>query len=552
MADLTFWWSAIFRVLVASAWREAGRRAEQAAVEERLEGARQDRPPCLQAGQLLRSFGQACQERGDGGKRLGGGLGLGVRTRHADRCLPCVPRARGDGRQKQRPAGDRLAVEMRVGEADKDVPPIVKQRKQPGREPATRQVVRREAAPAPLVLHGAIDTEIFGVSLHASSQRTFGSYNDLASIIANYYQNISAYPAAWSAGANSWDLLTTLQPPKCLDTISLGVPLPFGKSSFSAAYVHLVPVVGTPSNLATLSYSRTLFDKATASITAFTDLSNRKNTGFFFGLSIPLDSPPSSPAPTSLSASLSRSNGGATGGVEAMKALTPEPGNYGYDTRDSEGATPDRYAAASYRSSIGQLDGYAEQFNHQLNATVQAQGSIATMGGDVFLSNRIDDSFAVVDAGAPGVKVLYENRPAGSTDSQGLALIPTLRSYQANKVSIDALDLPLNAEASITQDVVAPANRSGVLVKFGVKTDLKAAVVILIHKDGSVLSAGASGHLEGGNETFVVGYDGRAYVKGLAPTNTVVVADGQNECRASFPYELRQDSQVSIGPVVCQ
>ena len=235
-----------------------------------------------------------------------------------------------------------------------------------------------------------------------------------------------------------------------------------------------------------------------------------------------------------------------------MKALTPEPGNYGYDIRDSEGATPDRYAAASYRSSIGQLDGYAEQFNHQLNATVQAQGSIATMGGDVFLSNRIDNSFAVVDAGAPGVKVFYENRPAGSTDSQGLALIPTLRSYQANKVSIDALDLPLNAEASITQDVVAPANRSGVLVKFGVKTDLKAAVVILTHKDGGVLSAGASGHLEGGNETFVVGYDGRAYVKGLAPTNTVVVADGQNECRASFPYEPRQDSQVSIGPVVCQ
>ncbi len=398
----------------------------------------------------------------------------------------------------------------------------------------------------------ALDAEILGVSLHASSQRTFGPYNDLASMTANNYQSIAANPGALSIGANSWDLLTNLQPPKCLDTISLGLPLPFGKSSFSAAYVHLVPVAGTPSNLVTLSYSRTLFERATASITAFTDMSRRKNTGLFFGLSIPLDAPPSSPAPTSVSSSLSSSNGGANVGVEAMKSLTPEPGNYGYDVRDSEGATPDRYVAGSYRSSIGQLDGYVEQINHQLNATMQAQGSIATMGGDVFLSNRIDDSFAVADAGAPGVKVFYENPPAGSTDSQGLALIPTLRSNQPNKISIDALDLPLNAEASITQDVVAPANRSGVLVKFGVKKDTKAAVVILTRKDGGFLSAGASGYLEGGKETFVVGYDGRAYVKGLAPTNTVVIADGQNECRASFPYEPQPNSQVSIGPVVCQ
>jgi hypothetical protein len=34
---------AILRVMVASDWREPGRRPEEAAIEERLEGARQDR-----------------------------------------------------------------------------------------------------------------------------------------------------------------------------------------------------------------------------------------------------------------------------------------------------------------------------------------------------------------------------------------------------------------------------------------------------------------------------------------------------------------------------
>ena len=107
----------------------------------------------MQAGQLLRIFGQAPQEGGDGRKRPGGGFGFGVRARHADRRLPCVPRAGGDRRQEQRAAGDRLAVEAGIGETDEDVPPVVKQPKQPGREPATGKIVRRVAAPTPLVLH---------------------------------------------------------------------------------------------------------------------------------------------------------------------------------------------------------------------------------------------------------------------------------------------------------------------------------------------------------------------------------------------------------------
>ena len=86
---------------------------QEAAVEEGLEGARQDGAPFLQAGQLLRILNQAAQEGGDGGERLGGGLGLGVRAGHADRRLPRVPRACRDRRQEQRPAGDRLAMPAR-------------------------------------------------------------------------------------------------------------------------------------------------------------------------------------------------------------------------------------------------------------------------------------------------------------------------------------------------------------------------------------------------------------------------------------------------------
>jgi len=48
------------------------------------------------------------------------------------------------------------------------------------------------------------------------------------------------------------------------------------------------------------------------------------------------------------------------------------------------------------------------------------------------------------------------------------------------------------------------------------------------------------------------GYDGRAYVEGLGATNTVVVAAPTGECRATFPFAAKDNSQVVIGPLACQ
>jgi outer membrane usher protein len=183
---------------------------------------------------------------------------------------------------------------------------------------------------------------------------------------------------------------------------------------------------------------------------------------------------------------------------------------------------------------------------------VQAEGAVAAIGGGVFLANRINDAFAVGDVGAPNVDVLYENRPAGKTDGQGRILIPSLRSYQTNKIAIDPRGLPLDAEAPVVQDVVAPADRSGVVVRFGVKTEVSAAVLILARANGTFIPAGTGATLAGSTETFVVGYDGRAYVTGLGPTNTVVVDDSAGQCRASFAFAPKKDSQVVIGPLTCQ
>ncbi len=382
--------------------------------------------------------------------------------------------------------------------------------------------------------YAAFDTQFKSINLHLSTLRTFGNFNDLASVTARAPQ-----PAL--------ELMTgsTSHRVKALDTASISFPL-FDFSSFSIACLRQELEDGKVSELLNVSYSRPLAYGASLYVTAFADLRDKNTSGIFVGLSMQLGKD------INAAAGVTRTRDGMNYSVEAMKMIAPEPGSYGWRVRDVEGTSPYRAATAGYRSRVAQVEGSVRQNDGTVVASAQAEGAIALMGGGIFFANRIDDAFAVVNVGAPDVNVLYENRPAGKTNAQGQILIPSLASYQKNNIAIDPRDLPLDADAPVTQTLVTPAHRGGIVVNLDVKSEAKGALLVLHGKDGKVLAAGSSGKLEGGNEPFVVGYDGRAYVKGLSASNTVLVTHAGGECRASFPYTPDKDAQVSIGPVVCE
>ena len=97
-----------------------------------------------------------------------------------------------------------------------------------------------------------------------------------------------------------------------------------------------------------------------------------------------------------------------------------------------------------------------------------------------------------------------------------------------------------------------PARQSGVSVNFGVKTDVRGALVTLVGADGKFLPAGSKGTLTDSGKSFVVGYDGKAYVKSLKPKNTVAVDLGDVDCRAAFDYAPTPGKPVAIGPTTCR
>jgi outer membrane usher protein len=383
----------------------------------------------------------------------------------------------------------------------------------------------------------AFETKLWGVSLNASSTRTYMNFNDIASVTAPVVNALAGYDIQSSA-------IST--PAKAIDRISAGLTLP-DFSSLGLSFVHLQPASGAASNLVSVAWSRSFFLHSQLFATSFADLSDRRNFGIFGGISIPIGEN------SSVSTGVTSSRSGTSLTTDASRPLAMEPGSYGARVRDSEGAVPYRSASASYRASSATIQAGVEQSQSKtVRGIAQIDGAVAAMGSGVFFSNRIDDAFAVVDAGVPGIPVFQENRPVGETNSRGQLLVPNLRAYGNNKISIDPKRLPVNAEVEAVEDVVTPADRSGVVVNFATKSDVQAAVVVLVGPNGKPLPVGSKGKLDGGNDDFVVGYDGRAFVKELKNANTVAVTLEKGECHAAFDYTSSQDSQVVIGPVLCQ
>ena len=396
--------------------------------------------------------------------------------------------------------------------------------------------------------YGAFETRLWGISLNIASQRTFGTYDDLASVTASVAPKVFGTSVSTGGNADPFAIRTSIRAARAQDRISVSLPLPFDShSSMGVSLVNQVDTGNKRSQLASVSVSRAMPFNSAAYATAFVDLAHRKQAGVFFGLSAPIG------ANISASTGFSVGPKGWAATADASRALGRQNGDYGWRVRESEGRgqASSQSAVLSYRSPYGRIEAGATQQRGATQGSAEFEGAVAVLGGGVYAANRINDSFAVVDAGVPNIDVLYENRLIGHTNGAGKLLVPELRSYQRNKLEIDPRGLPINAAAATTQDVIAPADRSGIIVDFKVRTNIQAAVVVLQDRAGKLLVAGTPGTLAGSGEKFVVGYDGRAYISGLAGANTVSVETATGTCTARFAFQARANAQVTIGPVMC-
>jgi outer membrane usher protein len=367
------------------------------------------------------------------------------------------------------------------------------------------------------------------VSASLTSQRTFGHFNDLAAVTER--------PAAGEP--------FTSGVPKALDQVSVNYGIRALKAGVGASFIHRVAADDRRSLIASGTYSQNFSHDITGYVTGFVDFGDAKDYGVFGGISMPLGGGVSS------SAGVTAGKSGWSAGVEASHPSSGAPDSYSWRVAHSEGDQSSSTASGSYRASKARVEANLSQNGSKVSGNAAVDGSVVMAGDGVFFGNAIWDSFAIVDAGAPGVPVTYENRYAGTTGTDGKLLLPDLRAYQRNKVAIDVTNLPLGADISESEAIVVPREMSGVVVDFGVKADGDAAVVTLHDAAGKVIPAGSEVLLDGQSDSFVVGYDGEVYLTGLTAQNSITVKAGGNQCRASFPYAPDNQTVTTIGPVQC-
>lgn len=160
---------------------------------------------------------------------------------------------------------------------------------------------------------------------------------------------------------------------------------------------------------------------------------------------------------------------------------------------------------------------------------------LAWLGGDRFWTRPGADGFAVIDAhGLAGVGVLQDQRLAARTDARGLALVPGLRPWQANRFELVDADVPIEAEVQALDKVVVPAARGGTRVAFAVQAPRGHGLRLEL-PDGRPVPAGARVTDPLTGLRVALGRDGRAWwPHGELPRDLEVRVRGRS-CHGRLP-----------------
>jgi len=214
------------------------------------------------------------------------------------------------------------------------------------------------------------------------------------------------------------------------------------------------------------------------------------------------------------------------------------------------GSTTGNYLLGySLQGRNGNLDLEAAERNDQRGWRASAYGGLAITGAGVMTSRSLTDSFAVVQvADYADLTVYLENQPIGVTDDHGRVLIDRLRPYEANGISLDPKEIPLDATLQKASMKVTPAYRSGPLIAFPIEREL-ATLLKLALEDGRPVPPGARVIIRG--EQFPVARDGVVYLTGIEHADHVSVEWPSGRCIFAFQRPATEDPLPDLGQVPC-
>ncbi|MGK5009825.1 fimbria/pilus outer membrane usher protein [Janthinobacterium sp. MDB2-8] len=312
------------------------------------------------------------------------------------------------------------------------------------------------------------------------------------------------------------------------------------------SYIGYRPEGEATSRIVTLGYSASLFKGVFLSTSAFQDLSQHRNRGFYIGLSMVLDGNIATSANTNRQNDVSSHNFGA-------QRTADFGGGFGWAMQSGmSGSSSYRQGQLEYLGNYGRVTARVQSDSMDHAASLDASGALVLMDGHVEAARQVGSGFALVSTGGvPNIPVMHENRQIGITGGSGYLLVPNLNAYGDNQISIGTDSLDVDARVPVTNINVVPRSLSGVLAAFPVER-YTAATVIVQGADGKPLSTGLPVlHVQSGKRT-VVGFDGIIFVDDLGADNQLRIGEGDSLCAVHFPYVRPAEGGLPvIGPLRC-
>ncbi len=350
-----------------------------------------------------------------------------------------------------------------------------------------------------------------------------------------------------SRGFSQVGLPTSQMAPARVSSLNLSHAAP-SAGAISVAYIWQHNRDRPDSRIATLSYNRSLGKKLSLGISAIRNLVGDTSTMAFVMLNIAFDNA------TSLSFNSQLSHGGNGDNRQEFSTTLQRnlPGGEGYGYRVQARSDSSAEVAYALQTNAGT---YSLDLAHGRDSSATrlgATGGVVMLGGEVFLSRRIDQSFAVVRIpDYPNVGILADNQAAGRTNAKGSALIPRLRAYDRNLISVDQQDLPLDAEIKALRLIAVPYFRSGVELTFPINHARGATFSVRL-EDGQWLPAGAAIQEVGKEASYSVGYAGEVYMPGLGPLTRLRATWGKYHCEFQLTFTPSADPLPDLGSFICK
>lgn len=188
------------------------------------------------------------------------------------------------------------------------------------------------------------------------------------------------------------------------------------------------------------------------------------------------------------------------------------------------------------------LDGSLATQNGQGALQANADGALVFLRGSVFATHNPGEAVALVDAGAPNVRIYLENRQVAKSGADGTALVTGLNPHAPNQIAVESRDYPFETELDKTDMVVVPRRHAGVMADLS--PPKSRMLTMQVTNGGSAPHMGARILVDGETKPVFVGHDGKFQVAGLTQARGATLEDGAQHCRLMLdPKDTR--------PVLC-